>query len=434
MVSAVRASGRRLIDLGIYVEKRFRADGAFNMASSLSYSSLLSLVPLLAIGLAILAAFPVFDQVRDELQANVFRAVVPEVGEQVQRYVGAYVKNAGKLTAAGVVGLATSAIMVLVAIESSLNRIFRVATARTTISRVLVYWTALTLGPLLLGASFSISAWLYAASDIASQARLGGITRLLTHIAPTGLLMLTFGLMYLAVPNRRVQVADAMTGGVAAGIAFAVLRWVFSLYVVNAKSYQSIYGAVALVPIFLFWMYVSWMVVLFGAELAAALPEWRLARHDLGGHLPPRRRLAIALTVLAALLDESRRAGKGRSRVQLLQVVGEAEREFLAVLECLCRDGYAVRTAAGRYVLGRDLTAVTLADVVHLLGLGLGPREAEDCVQPWMRRIASRLAEAAQAEAEALDLPLRAILEEAGSRGLCRLADAHEEMAGGDSR
>jgi membrane protein len=400
--------------LALYVGRRFRADGAFNMASSLSYTSLLSLVPLLAIGLAVLAAFPVFDAVRDDLQATLFRYVVPEVGEQVQRYVAGFVKNAGKLTAAGVVGLAISAVMVLVTIESSFNQIFRVTTPRTPLSRLLVYWTALTLGPLMLGASFSLSAWLfYAASDWAAQAGLWILVRMVTNAAPVALLMAAFGLLYLTVPNRRVGPMDAAIGGIVAGFAFAILRWGFGLYMANAKTYQSIYGAVASVPIFLFWMYLSWMVILFGAELTAALPEWRLSRETLGGPLSARRRLALALSLLAALFAEAKGAGLGCSRVELLDRTGEPEKELLTILKRLCQNGYVVKTEVGRYVLGRDLNGVTLADVVRLLDLGLACDEDDGHIVPLMASIASRLNDVARAEAKALDMPLNGILEAA---------------------
>lgn len=416
MISAFAAKSGRLTGLAVYVGRRFRVDGAFNMASSLSYTSLLSLVPLLAIALAILAAFPVFDAVRGDLQETLFRYVVPEVGEQLQLYIAGFVKNAGKLTAAGVVGLAVSAVMVLVTIESSLNRIFRVTTPRTPVSRLLVYWTALTLGPLMLGASFSLSAWLYAASDWAARAGLWVLVRGVTGAAPAVLLMAAFGLLYLTVPNRRVARADAVAGGVAAGLAFALLRWGFGSYVANVKAYQSIYGAVASVPIFLFWMYLSWMVVLFGAELAAALPEWRASRETLGGPVPARRRLALALSLLETLFAEARGPGSGCSRVDLLDRTGEAEGDLLAVLDRLCEGGFAVKTETGRYVLGRDLSVATLADVVRLLALGLaGGGDAEDAA-PWMQRIAGRLDDIVRAEAVALDLPLNTILEAAAEQ------------------
>jgi membrane protein len=415
---------RRLGELVVYVARRFQADGALDKASSLAYTSLLSLVPLLAIALAMLAAFPVFDKVRDQIQALIFQNFVPAVGEQVQRTVSGFVANAGKLTAAGVIGLVFSAVMLLVTIESTLNAIFRVATPRSPVSRLLVYWTAVTLGPLLMGASFSMSAWFFAAQDWASRWGLSGLVSLVTGATPNVLLMISFTLLYIAVPNRRVRTQDALIGGLAAALAFAALRFGFALYITGAHAYQSVYGAVAAVPIFLFWMYLSWVVVLSGAELAAALPEWRLSREDLGGPLPAHRRLSLALSVLASLAEEARHGGKGRSRRNLLDAVGEGEPPLVAVLERLGQHGFIVVTDRGRYVLGRDLTHVSLGHVVHALDLGLGGDQAGDCAEPWMCDIADRLRQAAGAEASALDLPLRHLLDQAGNGVFVRMEDS----------
>jgi membrane protein len=264
----------------------------------------------------------------------------------------------------------------------------------------------------MLGSSFSLSAWLfYAASDWATRAGLWILVRMVTNATPVALLMAAFGLLYLTVPNRRVGLLDAAIGGIAAGLAFACLRWGFGFYMANAKTYQSIYGAVASVPLFLFWMYLSWMVVLFGAELAAALPEWRLSREALGGALSAKRRLALSLSLLAALYGEAKTSGQGCSRVELLDRTGEAESELLAVLKRLCQNGFVVKTETGRYVLGRDLSVVTLADIVRLLGLGLASGEDKGHQTPLMEAIASRLNDVAHAEAVALDLPVSQILE-----------------------
>ena len=416
MIDKLLGRARWVVGLAVYVGRRFKTDGAMNMASSLSYTSLLSLVPLLAIGLAMLAAFPAFNGVREKVEVLVFHNLVPQVGEQVRTYVSGFVANAGKLTTAGIIGLAVSAVMVLVTVETSLNQIFRVATARSPVSRLLVYWTALTLGPMLLGASFSLSAWFFSMGDWAGRLGVSGLIQSITGALPNGLLAVAFGLLYMAVPNRRIRLRDAAIGGVAAALAFAALRFGFALYVGKAKAYQSVYGAVATVPIFLFWMYLSWVVVLFGAELAAALPEWRLSRLNVGVPLPPHRRLGIALTILANLLDESRANGKGRTRLQLLDVVGEAEHDFLAVLEKLRAGQFVAVTTGGRFMLGRDLAVVTLADIARALELGLAHAAAESGDLPWMRRIAERIQEAAAAESRILDLPLRDILEEAGGQ------------------
>jgi len=404
---------RKWLGLGLYVARRFRADGALDKASSLSYTSLLSLVPLMAIALAMLAAFPVFDSARVQLQSLIFKNFVPEVGEQVQRALTTFVGNAGKLTAAGVVGLAFSAIMLLVTIESSMNAIFRVAKARSPVSRLLVYWTALTLGPLMMGASFSLSAWLYAAQDLASKAGLAGVMQNVTSVLPSILLMLAFSLLYIAVPNRRVAWIDAAIGGIGAGLVFAGLRLAFTVYVTQAHPYQSVYGAVAAVPIFLFWTYLSWAVVLFGAELTAALPEWRLSRESLGKPLSSRRRLGLGLNLLAVLLDDLRSSGRGHGRRVLLDTAGESERDMMPVLERLLENGYVVEATSGRYVLGRDLSRVTVGDLARILELGLSDGAVLDTPEPWMQAVSERLAEVALAEHAALNLPLLSILEQA---------------------
>ncbi|MTJ79823.1 MAG: YihY family inner membrane protein [Telmatospirillum sp.] len=412
MRPGIREGIRRLAALAVYVGRRFDADGAFNTASSLSYTSLLSLVPLLAIGLAILAAFPAFDNVRDSLQATVFRYVVPEVGLQLLRYVGVFVANAGKLTTAGVVGLTISAIMVLVTIESSFNHIFRVETPRSPASRLAVYWTALTLGPLMMAASFSLWAWLAAAGGSAVRVTPSPVLDLLTAAVPVLLVMTAFSLLYRLVPNRRVAVRDAVAGGVVAGLAFAVLRSGFGFYVANARTYQSIYGAVATVPIVLFWMYLSWMVVLAGAELAAALPEWRLSRDGLSGALPPARRLALALRLLAVLRRDARRSGRGSRSADLPAGCRETEADVAGVLDRLIGEGFVIRTEEGLLAPGLDPGAATLLDLVRALGLGLSALQTAfaDAGRPPL--VGRRLAEAARAEAAAFDLPLAAVLDE----------------------
>jgi membrane protein len=173
-------------------------------------------------------------------------------------------------------------------------------------------------------------------------------------------------------------------------------------------------------------MYLSWAVVLFGAELTAALPEWRLALEDLGGPLPARQRLHLALRILAALQEDARHGGGGRTRRQLLDAVAGPERPFLDILGQLCAESYVVLTTHHRYVLGRDLLTVSLGDVVRLLDLGLASAGAEAGMEPWLRPIASRLSEIARAEDAALDLPLRAMLESGDGISVPQVAVAKE--------
>jgi len=264
---------RRWGSLVIKVERRFRQDDALLMAAALSYTSLLSLVPLLTIGLAILAAFPAFESIRTQMQGSLVQTLAPEVGNQVRQAIAGFIGNAGNLTAIGIVGLVVTAVLLLTAIEDSLNRIFRVTKARSPMSRLMVYWTVVTLGPLLLGASLSITDWLFSGAEANEVPILSGAISVASGVFRFAMLVLLFGLLYGAVPHRRVSPRDALTGAFVAAVAVAALRYGFHLYVADVRTYQSVYGALAAVPILLFWMYLVWAVTLAGAELTAALME-----------------------------------------------------------------------------------------------------------------------------------------------------------------
>lgn len=266
---------RRWGGLVLKVERRFRSDDALLMAAALSYTSLLSLVPLLAVGLAILAAFPAFEGARIQLQLTLVQNLAPEVGQQVRQIIAGFIGNAGNLTAIGILGLVVTALLLLVAIEDALNRVFRVTKSRTALSRLMVYWTVVTLGPILLGASLSISDWLFDSTAADTLPILSTALGLLGTLFRFVMLVSLFTLLYATVPNRTVPPRDALAGALVAGVAVALLRFGFHLYVADLKAYQSVYGALAAIPILLFWAYLVWAAVLAGAELTACLMEER---------------------------------------------------------------------------------------------------------------------------------------------------------------
>jgi membrane protein len=262
---------RRAWTFILRLERRFTGDDALNRAAALSYTTLLSLVPLLAIGLAILAAFPAFETARIQLRRFMIGNLVPEVGEQVRQSIDGFISNAGNLTAIGITGLVVTSVLLLYTIEDAMNRIFRVTKTRTPMSRLVVYWTVLTLGPILLGASLTISDWLFTApADSPILAYLVGLGAALFHFA---MLVALFILLYAAMPARYVPLRQAAIGAASAAVGIALLRLGFHIYVVDLHAYQSIYGALAAIPIMLFWMYLIWAVVLAGAELTACLLE-----------------------------------------------------------------------------------------------------------------------------------------------------------------
>jgi membrane protein len=148
---------RNLMSFIIYAARRFLADGMMLSAGALTFSTLLALVPLMVIAFAILSGFATFDPARARMESLFFEIFVPEVGAGVGNYLSEFSSNAANLTALGIVALAVTAVMLLWTIEATLNQIWRIEKPRSMRTRVLIYWTVLTLGPLLLGASFVLT-------------------------------------------------------------------------------------------------------------------------------------------------------------------------------------------------------------------------------------------------------------------------------------
>ena len=351
--------------------KRFQDDQCLRMAASLSYTSLLAAVPLTAIAFSMLAAFPVFEGVRENFQDVLFANFLPDAAESMREHFDKFVRNTATLSAVGIVALALTAVLLLGTIESALNTIFRVTRARRLGPRLLVFWAIITLGPLLLGASFSLSAYFFAATQWLGVDPATGLLGEAAKLLPTAIMMVLLTMFYVTIPNRPVAFAGAIIGAVVAGLMIAVLRKGFGFYVTNFPTYQNIYGALSAVPIFLIWMYLSWAVVLIGATLAATISEWR----EAGGrpvHLTqsPSSLLTTGVAILACLFSKSEEGGSA-SRRELVR----AARVSLAVLEPLLetlRDkGYIERTSRNGWVLARDLRVATLYGLYRDLGLGV---------------------------------------------------------------
>ncbi len=220
---ATRSSPLRLSEIRLfvgYVWHRFGEDRCAAMASSLSYTSLLAIVPLTAIAFSMLAAFPVFEGVWGEFQKMLFSNFLPQSAEAMQDYFEQFVRNTAQLTAVGIIGLALTAILLLGTIEANLNAIFRVIHPRAMVPRLLVFWALMTLGPLLLGASFSLSTYFFAVTEWmgVDESSMGvGNLALLT---PTLIVIAALGMFYVIIPNRPVAFRDAIVGAIIAGLLF----------------------------------------------------------------------------------------------------------------------------------------------------------------------------------------------------------------------
>lgn len=399
--------------LAALVWRRFDEEGGFRMAASLSYTSLLAIVPLTAIAFAMLAAFPVFEGLRERFQDVLFANFLPESAAAMRDSFNQFVSNAARLTAFGIVGLAVTAILLLGTVEADINAIFRVGRARGLAPRLLVFWALITLGPLLLGASFSLSTYFFALTRWVGAEAVSGTLHIVSGILPTVIVIVALALGYMVVPNRRIRGADAFLGGLVAGILFSGLRAGFGFYVANFPTYQAVYGAVAVVPIFLVWMYLSWTVVLLGASLTAVLGEWRVG---VRGNATPSdcgQRLVAALGILA-LLRGAGLEGRGVSRNDILMQSGLDGAWIDRLLLKFQHDGYADRTQRHGWVLVGDLSNVTLYDFMLFLDAAVRPPGAGAGGAAWQGRLGEQLARLTRAQKEAAATPLRDLLAATG--------------------
>ena len=257
----------------VFLFKRARADSVFRVASALAYTSLIAIVPLIAIAIAIFSAFPVFDGIREQLADFLFQRLTPEFEGSLRENLQSIVQNSGQLGAVGVTGIAITAIMLLSTIEDSFNYIFKVTQPRRIATKITLYWTVITLGPLLLGTAFSMRGYLYALQKFVDAN--GETTRLFfSYLIPPVSTILVLMMVYILVPNKKVKFKNAFCGALAAMALFWLLRKGFGSFVMSNTTYSTLYGALAIIPIFLVWMYLCWAVVLFGAVITAAIDEF----------------------------------------------------------------------------------------------------------------------------------------------------------------
>ncbi|MCG8557119.1 MAG: YihY family inner membrane protein, partial [Proteobacteria bacterium] len=248
---AGRAADRwaQVLGLAAYVFRRFTEGRCLRMAAGLSYTSLLAIVPLTAIAFAMLAAFPAFEGVREQAQNMLFANVLPESASAVRGHLDTFVANTSTLSTFGIVGLALTAILLLGTIEADMNAIFRASRPRPLAPRLLVFWALITLGPLLFGASVSLTTYFFAATEFMGVDVLAGPLGKLAGLAPVAILVVMLTGAYIVIPNRPVSLEAALWGGAFAAVAFTLLRKVFAWYVAAFPAYQTMYGAVSVVPV-----------------------------------------------------------------------------------------------------------------------------------------------------------------------------------------
>lgn len=265
-------------DLIRFAKRRLTEERLPQVAGSLTFTTTLALVPLLTIVLAIFTTFPVFSSFRASLEGYFVQTVMPKgIANTIIGNLTQFASKATRLSAVGAVALMFTSSAMMATVERAFNQIWRVKRKRPLAQRVLMYWALLTLGPLLFGLSLTVTSQLFLATSgvMATVPLLGALFYTAVSLAlTTG----AYTLLYMAVPNRFVDWRDAVWGGLVAAVAFEIAKRLFGVFIKQFPNYTIIYGALAALPLFLLWMYLSWMITLVGALITAALPVVKYER------------------------------------------------------------------------------------------------------------------------------------------------------------
>jgi membrane protein len=354
----------------VVLRERFRADRLGLTASSLTFTTVIALVPLVTLILAVFTAFPVFGAMQTTLQTWLVQSLVPDnIARTVQGYLTQFASKASRLGAVGLVAFVLTALALIFTMDRTLNNIWRVRQLRPFAQRLLIYWAALTLGPLLLAGSLTLTSYALSSSKGLVGVLPGGL-RFLLDALEFALLAAGVSALYHYVPNTRVKWAHAAAGGIFVAIAFEVAKALLAWYLRSVPTYAAVYGAFATVPILLLWFYIAWLIVLFGAVIAAYLPSLLSGVARRGGK--PGWNFQLAFETIAALDAARLTNAKGLTQLQLASRLRVDDLQLVRPLQALREldwignldsDGDATQ----RIVLLVDADATALMPLAHRL-------------------------------------------------------------------
>jgi membrane protein len=256
---------------------RINHDRLTTSSAELAYTTILALVPLITVIFSLLSAFPMFDEVSQSLKHLIYTNLVPTASDTIQNYLEQFIANTKKMTFVGIIGLIVTSLLLINSINNALNRIWRTKHKRSFMYNLTMYWTILTLGPILVGSSIAVSSYIFSLKWLSSAAS----GDLLLSTLPFIISIVGFWLLYSIIPTESVPLKEAAIGALVAAILFEIGKRAFALYVTSFPTYQLIYGVVSSIPIMLVWIYCSWCIVLFGAEFAATLTDYNKQRKEL---------------------------------------------------------------------------------------------------------------------------------------------------------
>ena len=351
------AHGRHFLT---YLVARFNRDGCRQSAAALTYMSLFAIVPMLTLMYSMFSLIPAFQDAGSQVEAWIFSKILPSSGQEITGYLSEFSSQARKLSSVGAIILMLTSYLMLANIEKTFNHIWGTDGGRRGLSGFLLYWAILSMGPLLLAAGMVMKTYLLSFQLMVDEVDALGISQYLFAYLPWLLTWMALTLLFVAVPNCKVQGRHAVIGGLVTTILFESAKALFSSLVAHS-SYTSVYGAFAVIPLFLIWIYLLWVLILIGAELVRSLETFRL---DGRG-----KKLPDLLATMMVLWHCWQRQQQGNSLSDRYMVdIGLDAEHWKRLRNLLVQQHVLEKTATGHYVLIRDLGSITLADVSHWLG------------------------------------------------------------------
>lgn len=331
----------------------------------------------MAVVLNIFTAFPIFNLIKNDIRSFVFSNFIPASGKVVEEYIQTFIEHTSQLTTVGIVALIITALLMLRTIDNSLNQIWRTQPSTAFLRNFIVYWTILTLGPFLVGVGLILTSYLMSLTwldgdQTLSQRFLIWLPFLSTSIA--------FTLLYLLIPNRNVPWFSALTGGLFAAMLFEFSKRGFAFYILNYNVYETIYGTMSTIPIFLVWIYLSWIIILLGAEFAYCLSTFKL--DEKYGNMHDHDNYFIQSYRLLGHLWQAQQSGQALSILDLTQQEGWKNEELTyLILEKLKKSSWVYQTDSKSWGLARDLNTTQLVELYYLMipaGLSKLPEKQDD--------------------------------------------------------
>lgn len=343
-----------------HLGRRFANDGCRQSAAALTYMSLFAVVPLMTLMYSMFSLIPAFQGLGEQVQQLIFSNFVPQSGAEIQEYLNEFSSQARTLSAAGAIILVITSYLMLTNIEHTFNNIWGTAGARRGLSSFLLYWGILSLGPLLLGIGLMMRTYLVSFQLLVDEVDVLGITALIFEYLPVLFTWAAFTLLFLAVPNCRVSGRYATIGGLITTLLFELAKLAFGALIAHS-SYTTVYGAFAIVPIFLIWIYLMWIIVLGGAELVRSMETFQTVWK--GYDFPD----LIAVLVVFWECWKNQQLGGSVSDKDIIKS-GLEEQHWRRLRDLLMEKRLLVVTNNGRYILTRDPHQLKLSDLVQLSG------------------------------------------------------------------